>query len=58
MSINFFSFWKVNEARLCGAMTMAESCKEGMAAMQEDLGQKVTSSKLGASKDSSQWKLC
>ena len=37
---------------------MAESCKDGMAAMQEDLGQKVRSSKLGASKDSSQWKLC
>ena len=34
---------------MCGAMKMAKSCQE------EDLGQKVTGSKLGASKDFSLW---
>ena len=43
----------LNGARLCGAMKMAKSCKEGWLQLEEDLGRKVTGLKLGASKDSS-----
>ena len=44
-------YWVLEWARVCAAMNMAKSCKEGTAEIEENLGWEVTCSKLGSSKD-------